>query len=1302
MEEKRRNTGIDRIGQVQWGTHFCLFYQTREDLIDILVPYFKTGLENNEFCMWVTSEPISEKDAREAMMKTVPDFDRYLEKGQIEIVPHTEWYLKDGSFNLHRVLDAWIDKLNQALAEGYAGIRVTGDTIWPERIDRGKLANYENEVNNAIDRYRMLAICTYPLDKCGASEVIDAVGTHRFVIIKRGGEWELIENAERKRAERLINESEERYRNLVELTTDIIYIFDKEGNQVFMNDAGYRILETTPEEAIGKSWLKWIHPDDRERTGEKFMEMIERSIDGLYENRLVSKSGRITNVLHNVRVLRNEKGEIVGTQGIARDITERKHAEEALQHRIEMEKLIAGISTRFINISADEVDSSIDHTLKTIGEFADVDRSYVFMFYDGGIKMDNTHEWCDDGIEPQIQNLKGLSVDDLPWFADRIKKLETFHVLRVTDLPPEAYAEKEHFQMQDIKSLIVVPMVSGTSLIGFLGFDSVRVEKTWPEEDIRLLKMVGEIFVHALERRRAEESLMLFSEAVEEAPNGVQITDLGGYILYSNRAVEEIYGFSPAEYKGKHINEMTVDPEFASSMILPGIKETGRWVGEIMVRHKDGHAFPVWMNASVIKDSTGEPIAIMGIITDITERKRMEEELRKSEEKFRSIVEQSGDGIVLTDEQGTIIEWNHGEEHITGLKRAEAVGRPIWDIQFQMAPPEMKTPEMYERLKANLLGLIRTGQSHWLNRLWETEMQRPDGTQCSVQTLIFIIKTSKGFMAGSISRDITERKRMEEALHRAHDELELRVQERTAELEEANRALQAEIIERRRAEEALRASEERYRRLVEFSPDGIIVHDLHEFVFANPVAAKILGASNPQELIGKPVMDIIHPDYYEIVKERLSMEKEGKEVPLIEERFIRLDGTPVDVEVVAIPCTYMGKLEVHSVVRDITEKKKLEAQLLRAQRMESIGTLAGGIAHDINNILTPIMLSLELLRERFTDEESQKLLDIVERSAHRGANLVKQVMSFARGVEGERIAIQVTHIISEIVRIIKETFPRSIEIRTDILKDLWMISGDATQLHQVLMNLCVNARDAMPYGGILSITAENILIDENYVQMNIEAKVGPYIVIAVSDTGDGIHPEIFDRIFEPFFTTKEPGKGTGLGLSTALAIVKSHGGFINVYSQAGRGTTFKIHLPALKTTQTQRSEEQQHEIPVGHGELILVVDDEVQIRELTRRTLEKYGYRVITACDGAEAISLYLQHKEEIKAVLMDMIMPIMEGPASIRALSKLSSNIKIIAVSGLAEKDKFTKVADTKVHAFLTKPYTAERLLKTIDEVIK
>ena len=384
---------------------------------------------------------------------------------------------------------------------------------------------------------------------------------------------------------------------------------------------------------------------------------------------------------------------------------------------------------------------------------------------------------------------------------------------------------------------------------------------------------------------------------------------------------------------------------------------------------------------------------------------------------------------------------------------------------------------------------------------------------------------------------------------------------------------------------------------------------------------------------------------------------------------------------------------------DITEKKKLEAQFLRAQRMESIGTLAGGIAHDLNNVLTPIMLSLQLLKDKFKDEEYQKLLDILDRNTKRGADLIKQVLSFARGVEGERIPLQVKHIIPEIETVAKETFPKNIEIRTDIPRDLRTISGDATQLYQVIMNMCVNARDAMPDGGNLRISAENFFIDENYARMHTEAKVGSYIVITVSDTGTGISPEVLDRIFEPFFTTKELGKGTGLGLSTALGIVKSHGGFITVYSEVGKGTTFQVYLPAI-TTEIQEAGRQKLELPFGNGEFILVAEDEVSICEITRSTLEAYGYKVLTAENGEQAVVLYTENKDKIKVVLMDMMMPVMDGQTSIRAICTINPEVKIIAVSGLIGKDRLANVA-LHTKAFLPKPFTAEKLLKTIHEVL-
>ncbi|KCZ71876.1 PAS/PAC sensor hybrid histidine kinase [Candidatus Methanoperedens nitroreducens] len=543
-----------------------------------------------------------------------------------------------------------------------------------------------------------------------------------------------------------------------------------------------------------------------------------------------------------------------------------------------------------------------------------------------------------------------------------------------------------------------------------------------------------------------------------------------------------------------------------------------------------------------------------------------------------------------------------------------------------------------------------------------------------------------------------ERKRVEEALRKAHDELEIRVRERTAELAKANEALQAEIAERKRAEEQIREQAA----LLDKAHDAIIVQDLgHRIIYWNKGAQHLYGWT-AEEALEKDEDKLLYKEESprlieasksviekkEWIGELYQVTKDGREIIVDSHWTLVQDGN--------------GKQKSILVINtDITERKKLEAQFLRAQRMESIGTLAGGIAHDLNNVLTPIMMALQILQQKFTDQESQRLLGIMERNAQRGANLIKQTLSFARGIEGERMPLQVAHIISEIRRIAKETFPRSIDIRTYLPKDLWVINGDATQLHQVLMNLCVNSRDAMPDGGTLSISAENIFIDENYARINIEARVGPYVIITVADTGSGIPSKIMDRIFEPFFTTKEPGKGTGLGLSIVHTIVKNHGGFINVYSEVGRGTTFKVYLPAITTTEIRKAQEQKPELPTGKGEVILVVDDETSIREITRTTLETYGYRVITASNGAEAVELYIQNREDIKVVLMDMIMPVMDGPTSIRALCKINPDVRIIAISGLAERDKLSGVTDIRVHASLLKPYTAERLLRTIHEVI-
>jgi PAS domain S-box-containing protein len=504
-------------------------------------------------------------------------------------------------------------------------------------------------------------------------------------------------------------------------------------------------------------------------------------------------------------------------------------------------------------------------------------------------------------------------------------------------------------------------------------------------------------------------------------------------------------------------------------------------------------------------------------------------------------------------------------------------------------------------------------------------------------------------------------------------------------------------IERKRAEQKIGEQAA----LLDIATDAIMVRGLNnQILFWNKGAEQLYGWK-ALEVLGENADELLYrepPSQLKHVQNTLAKKgewqgelhqvtKDGKEI-IVQSRWTRVRDQNEKPKSILVVNT------------DITQKKQLEAQFLRAQRMESIGTLAGGIAHDLNNVLTPILMTAQLLEAQIHDERVKRLLPILITNARRGANLVKQVLSFARGLEGKFTILQVKHLISEIKQIATETFPKSIEIYTDIPQYLWTVSGDATQLHQVLMNLSLNARDAMPNGGTLRISAENLLIDKNYAQMNLDAQVGSYIVITVTDTGTGIPPDILDRIFEPFFTTKEVGKGTGLGLATVIGIVKSHGGFVKVSSQVGKGTQFKVYLPATEAAEILPVEDS--ELPQGHGELILVVDDEAAIREITKTSLETYNYKTLTACDGIEAVALYAEYRDKISLVLTDMMMPSMDGATTIRTLRKIEPEVKIVAVSGLLSTDKLAQARSNGVNTFLAKPYTTKELLTTINGVLK
>ncbi|HBE83715.1 MAG TPA: PAS domain S-box protein [Pyrinomonadaceae bacterium] len=512
-------------------------------------------------------------------------------------------------------------------------------------------------------------------------------------------------------------------------------------------------------------------------------------------------------------------------------------------------------------------------------------------------------------------------------------------------------------------------------------------------------------------------------------------------------------------------------------------------------------------------------------------------------------------------------------------------------------------------------------------------------------------------------------------------------------------AIRYEITERKAAEERIRQQAS----LLEKSQDAIIVCDLnYKVLYWNNGAERIYGWKIG-EVLGKSVL-LIYENGLEKRQAAIKASLEASSEWRAQEKHINKSGEKIFAE----SRWTLVRNDQHQpdyiliINTDITEKHRTEEQLLRAQRMESIGTLAGGIAHDFNNILSPILMSVGMLQAKTRDPEMIRWLELIRQSSERGASLVQQVLTFARGMSGDRVSVQLKHIIKDLIKVLDETLPKSITVKQNVDPELWVISADPTQLHQVLMNLCINARDAMPSGGSLTLSAMNVTIDENYSRMNIDAEPGRYVLVTVNDTGGGMTNDVQKRIFDPFFTTKEIGKGTGLGLSTAITIVKSHGGFINVYSEPQKGTQFSVYFPADPTSDMGANDETVPVMPSGKGEMILLVDDEENIRQVTQAALESSGYVVATANDGTEAISIFAQRHDEIAVILTDMAMPFMDGIAMIRAARKIDPNVRVIAMSGLISADQAAELTELNVKMRLPKPFTAEELLNAVSDILK
>ncbi|MDB9527316.1 PAS domain S-box protein [Oscillatoria sp. CS-180] len=655
-------------------------------------------------------------------------------------------------------------------------------------------------------------------------------------------------------------------------------------------------------------------------------------------------------------------------------------------------------------------------------------------------------------------------------------------------------------------------------------------------------------------------------------------------------------------------------------------------------------------SGEAIKNSQGEIVKLLGTAMDVTEHKQRIDQLRLLE----SVILHANDAVLITEADfidlpgPRIIYANPAFTAMSGYSIEEVMGQ---------------TPRILQGPKTDRdqLDQVRLALQKGHQIRVELINYRKDGSEFWVEVDLVPVANAEGRVTHFVAfqRDVSDRKRDEQTLRE-----------------------QAELID--------------------IATDAFLVRDLDGRLLFWSRGAKQIYGWQAEEAIGQTVDQLLKPEPSQRVQsawqsvlsrgewqgEFFKFTKAG-EKRTIESRWTLVrnsDGTPQ---------------AVLSVDTDVTERKQLEAQFFRAQRLESLGTLASGIAHDLNNILTPILGVAQILPRKLpdADQSALELIATLAQSAKRGAALSKQILAFAQGPSSDFTALNIHYLLAEVKRFVQKTFPKSITIQVDVPKDLWMLMGDATHLYQVLMNLCVNARDAMPNGGVLSLSAKNIHIDETDTRSQLDIKSGSYVIITVTDTGVGMPPELIEKIFDPFFTTKEPGKGTGLGLSTVASIVKSHEGHLQVVSQVNGGTRFSVSLPAAPIKSP--SSEDAVALPLGSGELILVVDDEPQIRYVTEALLESHNYRVLTASDGAEAIAVYEAHADEINGVLMDMRMPNMSGEVALAALQHINPQLRAVMTSGVIAIDELSNRKDLTVHAFLPKPYAVEDLLQALKQAL-